>query len=424
MPTMKHARTCAADAALRFLAPSDRALTRRPQTTPGLSKKVCRKAFRDVATYLGLHRGLIHLLDTLIGNTKPHDWDDGWPISHISNRRLCRETGFKEAHVSAMIRKLHDLGIVNRRYAANGHRWVQRNEKDLIVAASGIDLSPIIALVPTWKHLFAREEEKRLAHEARCKAIIDRRKAICVALDAASGLGDERLDSIRKDLDEYVVPNARDARSLRRKGDEHLLRVEETLEELQAELHRLFEDVVASHDGTTVVTFEQDHIRTQSYPKSSSSTDCAEAQTSVQSPSAASGKKKGGGRGVPLPVARLPKAFPTLWARMSNDPAEWERELPHVAASVLHELGLREAVWHEWRAKLGPMIASLAVAITYERATTMGRHRMDDPSSAGGYFVGCARAAEAGEFMIAASIHGFADENERAERKALRDDAI
>ena len=422
MPTNTHACAQAANAALRFLAGSNSHPTRRPENTPGLPKRICRAAFKKVARHLGLKPNAVAVLDAILAPTKPKDWEDGWPVSYISNAKLMRDTDLRESQLSALIRRLHDMGIVNRRYAANGHRWAKRDPNGRIVEASGIDLSPMIAKAHEWQALAAREEEREAARKARCREIVDSASALRVALDTLDGFADDRLDEIAADL-HNALPR-RVTKLLLTKSDDEIAQLEEVVADLTAEVGRLCESLVKTQESGITVPQNRHHIRTPSQLDSSSSADCADAQTQVDTAMAVSDKEKGDAKGVRLPIYRLPEAFPNFWSSMGSDWNTALHELPHVAAGHLQELGLRESVWRDSRKRVGDVIASLAVALTYERLIAADRRRLDDPTSPGGYFVGCIRNAEKGEFNIAASIHGFAEANARTAKRALTDDAI
>lgn len=431
MPTMKLALPTGVNAALRRVAASDPVRARSAGNTArrarcgggdgpppkGMDRRIVRRLLDGLPAVLGMRASEVRILDLLVGRTRPADWKAGTPISYLGNAEIRDTTGFSDRTISRSIARLERFGVLTRAYTGSGHRKCHRDKAERIVAVSGIDLSPLITRHDEWKT--AVEEHRAHARErrARLTAVINRRRVLRDSLAELEGCGidDEVRDGL--ELAAHAIPDGKtQTRELRCLSDAEIAAIERRLDALTTRYERMCACLFSINKGTVMGDSDvTHHTRTQPQPNPSSTTGCADAQSSFDTPPAVSDRKKGN-RGRPrVSAALLSRAFPSFWEKVPDGCEMSPALLQMVAQDCLYDLGLREAVWSEWTGKVDPTVLSLAIALTYERATTDGPNRMADPARAGGYFVSCARRALEGSFFVEASIHACARRNDIAE---------
>ena len=121
-------------------------------------------ALKRVGAHIGLKAGDILLLDTLGAFTQAQDWEEGRrPIVWASNAYLMEQTGFSLSALKRHARRLAEAGVISFKDSPNGKRWGTRDKRGVIVAAYGIDLSPLRArqAAPTdfthFDHVYAMD---------------------------------------------------------------------------------------------------------------------------------------------------------------------------------------------------------------------------------------------------------------------------
>jgi replication initiation protein RepC len=148
---------------------------------PDIGKSEVAIALKRAAQPIGLTSTAYHVLDILLGLSKPDDWKgDNRPVVAISNEKLASYVGKSERTVIRAIKQLVEARILAYRDSSTGRRWVHRNDSGDITFAYGLDFTParvryreIKRQADEWQaHLNAVREAKRTVARLS-RAIVD-----------------------------------------------------------------------------------------------------------------------------------------------------------------------------------------------------------------------------------------------------------
>ncbi|MFC5991980.1 plasmid replication protein RepC [Limoniibacter endophyticus] len=165
---------------------------------PDTTKAEASITLKRAAPCLGIDGTVYHVLDILIGLTRPQDWQGtNRPIVAISNERLADYTMRSERTVIRCLRKLVEAGILAYRDSATGRRFVIRDDNGQQKAAFGLDFSPARARLTALKTMADAFKEK-----------LDRQREVRRALSGliqainlhASQLSLERQNTLQQEL--------------------------------------------------------------------------------------------------------------------------------------------------------------------------------------------------------------------------------
>ena len=148
---------------------------------PDFGKSEVAIALKRAAQPLGLTSTAYHVLDILLGLSRPDDWKgDNRPVVAISNEKLASYVGRSERTIIRAIKQLVEARILAYRDSSTGRRWVHRNDTGDITYAYGLDFTParvryreIKRLADEWQaELNAEREARRLVTKVS-RAIVD-----------------------------------------------------------------------------------------------------------------------------------------------------------------------------------------------------------------------------------------------------------
>ncbi|WP_084811378.1 plasmid replication protein RepC [Ensifer sp. BR816] len=127
---------------------------------------------KQAAPILGIDGTTYHVMDILLGLSRPEDWKgSGRPIVAVSNAKLAEYTMRSERTVIRCIRRLVEAGIAAYRDSSTGRRFVYRDTRGGIIAGYGIDFTPA-------RVRFAEIKEKVEAYRARLAAETEARRDV------------------------------------------------------------------------------------------------------------------------------------------------------------------------------------------------------------------------------------------------------
>ncbi|NKI61346.1 replication protein C [Labrenzia sp. PO1] len=174
---------------------------------PDIGKSEVAIALKRAAQPIGLTSTAYHVLDILLGLSKPDDWKgDNRPVVAISNEKLASYVGKSERTVIRAIKQLVEARILAYRDSSTGRRWVHRNDSGDITFAYGLDFTParvryreIKCLADEWQaHLNAVREAKRtvMRISRAIVDIVDATKDVDLTdfLDQMAGILDAEID--------------------------------------------------------------------------------------------------------------------------------------------------------------------------------------------------------------------------------------
>ncbi len=392
-------------------------------------KKQALLACKRVAAHIGLKASDMLLLDTFGAFTQTQDWEEGRrPIVWASNAYLMEQTGFSLSALKRHARRLVDVGVIAFKDSPNGKRWGHRDAEGHIVEAYGFDLAPLAARAEEFEILHGHlQAERQLCLRVKRQITITRRvirAKLEVALDRAiNGPWNGFSEAFQALLDR--LPK-------RTKGSDWLLDLLQRFTDLKEQVEAAFvkaEEVVempVENDSTDKVylptnTIEMNPKRSnnephipvtkQLHPVISNSSESEKAGgTALKLDSEPPGEtgqdewsmttKKP--RNTVLDLGTVLQACPgfTQMARDLGGYIKNWNQLHRVAGQVRPMVGVSEHAWTVAQEKLGPQLASAAMAMIFDKFND------GEVSSAGGYLRGMVEKAGAGELHLERSFYG------------------
>ena len=392
-------------------------------------KKQALLACKRVAAHIGLKASDMLLLDTFGAFTQAQDWEEGRrPIVWASNAYLMEQTGFSLSALKRHARRLVDAGVIAFKDSPNGKRWGHRDAEGHIVEAYGFDLAPLAARAEEFEILHGHlQAERQLCLRVKRQITITRRvirAKLEVALDRAlNGPWSSFSDAFQALLDR--LPN-------RTRSSDWLLDLLQRFSDLKEQVEAAFgkaEEVVempVENDSTDKVYLPTNTIKmnpkrsnnephilvtNQLHPVISNSSESEKASDvgakqeteppgeTEQDEWSTTAKKP---RGTVLDLGTVMQACPgfTQMARDLGGYIENWSQLHRVAGQVRPMVGVSEHAWTVAQEKLGPQLASAAMALIFDKFND------GEVSSAGGYLRGMVEKAGAGELHLERSFYG------------------
>jgi len=390
-------------------------------------------AIKRVAAHLGLKPSDMMLLDTFGAFTKPQDWEQSRrPIVWASNAYLMEQTGFSLSALRRHARRLVDAGLIAFRDSSNGKRWGHRDDQGYIIEAYGYDLSPLAARAEEFQHLFAQIQDDRQFCQRTKRQITITRRIIRAKVDQAlenalHGPWRELSATFEALLDKLPRGNATPERLLDvlewlselkdsveqafsaafKRGDEVVENTSQTQEQVSNETQYMTPKGV--NNGTHILNTKQLN------PVSSNTLDERKAKRAAQEPptpepaeskeikwSTFGTKKHRTDITVEIVMQSCPD-FAKMAYGLSGYVNDWN-ELHRAVGKIRAMIGISEPAWNLAQDRLGPYVASAAVALICDKYST------GDIASPGGYLRGMVEKAGAGELHLDRSFYGRLNE--------------
>lgn len=164
---------------------------------PDTSKSEVAILLKKAAPVLGIDGTTYHVMDILIGLSRPDDWHgDGRPIVAISNAKLAEYTMRSRRTVIRCLRQLVEAGIAAYRDSSSGRRYVYRDKKGAIETGFGIDFTPARVRLAELKAAVERYQQRLRAESAARRDIVRLSRAIKDLCGAFPHRRDQWLDEL------------------------------------------------------------------------------------------------------------------------------------------------------------------------------------------------------------------------------------
>lgn len=383
-------------------------------------------ALKRAAQPLGLSSTAYHVLDILLGLSKPEDWSGAnRPVVAISNEKLASYVGRSERTVIRAIKQLVEARILAYRDSSTGRRWVHRNDNGDITYAYGLDFTPariryreIKRLADQWQAELNAQREARRAVTKLSRAIVDIIEATTdvdlsdfrdqMTAIMESGKGVQEKMVLLQDLQDLLIEAV-------------------TAGHEQAQKSPNNQNMTGEHDMSVTPLFITNSQNSCTNKRTSASADETNPKTDAAygdeiapekeqaaGPGGKSGRntgQKGAGKADfthsgPLDavsISLLESACTTVQNDFGLSFKSWP-ELMSAAEVMRLGIGLSESAYAEACGRLGRQAAAAILAVVAEKA-------LRDPeriSSPGGYFRACCDRAAEGKLALARSLFGLA----------------
>lgn len=393
---------------------------------PDIGKSEVAIALKRAAQPIGLTSTAYHVLDILLGLSKPDDWKgDNRPVVAISNEKLASYVGKSERTVIRAIKQLVEARILAYRDSSTGRRWVHRNDSGDITFAYGLDFTParvryreIKRQADEWQaHLNAMREAKRTVTRLS-RAIVD-----IVDATKDADLGDY-LDQMSS-----ILESDRDIQD----KAQALLDLYDLVMEAVKEAAPHSPDMAKTHNSSC-----EDDMNVTPLSNTNSPDSCSDNRTSANADEfniktnvaygsemapereqAERGRgsyrrqseQKGPGEGNfvrsetldAVSISLLESACTSVQSDFGLSLKSWPDLIS--ATDVLRVgIGLSEKGFADACGKLGRHVAAAILAMVAEKAL----RDPDKISSPGGYFRACCERATEGRLALAKSLFGLA----------------
>ncbi len=392
---------------------------------PDIGKSEVAIALKRAAQPLGLSSTAYHVLDILLGLSKPEDWKgSARPIVAISNEKLASYVGRSERTVIRAIKQLVEAQVLAYRDSSTGRRWVHRNGTGDITFAYGLDFTParvryfeIKRMADEWQaELNARREAKRAVTRVS-RAIVD-------ILDVTS---DQSLSEFKGQMD-AILANDLDAQEKAvALQDLYDLLLEAAAEVQAAEKTPENNNMTGEHDKGVTQLFNtnspdsclNNRASANANEINSLTDDAYGAEIAPEREQA----EPGGGKSTSkhpqnrpigadfqrsasldaVSISLLESACTAVQSDFGLSLSSWP-ELISAAEVMRVGIGLSESAYANACGRLGRQATAAILAVVAEKA-------LRDPekiSSPGGYFRACCDRAAEGKLALAKSLFGLA----------------
>ena len=390
-------------------------MTHRPPPAP---KKALYRTIRDVATArlaLGLSRAAVDYLRRASECVSPDDLADGrapWCYERVDDMAL--NLGVDPRTVRNIEKRLADLGLVERRPMANGHRWAKRCRRTgELLWVHGISLKPLIERRDELAALATRIADDERAYRAtrqQVHALRARLKEVLAAAQAFPALAAlrDRTRAIHDAAPARLLRQVFDLDALRRIRAELALALD-ALAEAIASLDPAPDEAVEKFSEDDEISDAAEIPPRQKYDTTPNLYSCSRAD----SPSCREDKRTKGEAG------RKPDRHPgpQITARQVLDlaPGRWREALGEtgevdwamigfVATARRAELGVSEHAWRAGVEGMGSRRAAVCLAVLDANRA----HPTAPVRSVGGAFVAMTRRDATGELHLEPSIRWIA----------------
>jgi replication initiation protein RepC len=361
-------------------------------------------AFQEAEPYLGLPPHAFKLISFLVRQTMPVDWEEGsrpiaWPSARLQQEFL----GLSAARVKALNRALYEAGLFVIRDNEQGKRYGRRGPDKRIIEAYGFDLTPIAQRYDEFVHLAAEARAERNRMKDLRRRVTMARRAIRQTGEMLDELGPmpEGWRQLAADTAALTVAARRQERS------EELALVARSIERLKAEAEQWLRAASQSVDTSPEGLVCDPHTTTTNLSIDLKDTVIAAEGSSRGEGPAPTRQPTAPAIPVPMPKLNVERAYrlrvgdlcdlaPRLGELLNTGrSAPTMRDAVDAAGQGLrHELGVSVSLWHEACRVMGQEEAALALALVSTKPKGYFK------TTAGGYFAGMVRKAEANELHM------------------------
>lgn len=374
---------------------------------------------KRAAPAMGLSTADMMLIDRLMARTTKRDWEpDSRPMTWVMNETLADELGVSVSAVEKRVARLWKLGVVVMRDSASKRRKGKRDAAGRIVLRDtfGFDLSPLAVRFGEFKSVAEDFRRERAAcASALHRATVARRKVDQIVETAGEhGLWGSAWVEVQAQLAAAGVPR----RKLSVAAAEAIALASEAVE---ATARAVWESE-AKRLGKSMV----ERANIEGYPSKNCGpiykTEVQKEDVPVEEVARREGSscKVGAHEEVPAPAAKVAQEVERVDPRCVLDACPplqavatgrtWT-DIGNAAAAICGDYGISRRTWREARQVLGPVGASVALAVV--ASLPVARFRR----SPGAYFAGMIAAKRSGSLNLQASYWGMLD------RAGLRRDA-
>ena len=366
-------------------------------------------AFQEAEPYLGLPTHAFKLIAWLVKQTQGQDWEQGSrPIAWPSARRQAEYLGLSSARVKALNRALFEADIFVIRDNEQGKRYGRRGPNGRIIEAYGFDLSPLAVRYSEFVRIAAEARIERDHMKALRKRVTIARRAIRQAGELLAEAGPFPAGWAKLELEaaELVVAGREAARS------DELGLVATGLERRQVEAEQWVK-LAAQKTSKPVETNpegleNEPHITTTNLnPESNRDTVIAAEGSSRAArpvppapPTVPAARSE---RVLRLTPVQLLDLAPRLGRYVLAANPDWRVIVDAAGSGLRPELDISPSLWGEACRLMGRETAAVALAIVSTKAESHFSR------SAGGYFAGMVRKAEAGELHLERTLWALRD---------------
>lgn len=368
-------------------------------------------AFQQAEPYLGIPPQAYKLVSWLVKQTQNQDWEEGSrPIAWPSARRQQEFLALSAPRVKALNRALFEAGVFVIRDSETGKRYGRRvHPKGRIIEAYGFDLSPLAYRYEEFIRIAAEARAERDRMRSLRKRATCARRAIAQVGETLTALGSLPSQWHRLALETAdLVKKIQDARTsgslamivmgLETRKDQ----AEEWLRETARPVNSNPEGLVNEpHNITTNPSFDpKDTVRLGE--------ESSRGGEAISQPSTAADTSVDNSRDTVTfrPFERLEKLHPKELLELAPRLAEhvqeqypnWSDVCAAAQAQLRQDLGISQPLWGEACLKLGPVIATVALAIV---STKPKEHFA---RGAGGYFAAMVKRAKTGDLHLDRSL--------------------
>ncbi|MFB9171594.1 plasmid replication protein RepC [Roseibium salinum] len=383
-------------------------------------------ALKRAAQPMGLTSTAYHVLDILLGLSKPEDWKGtNRPVVAISNEKLASYVGRSERTVIRAIKQLVEARILAYRDSSTGRRWVHRNDTGDITYAYGLDFTParvryreIKRLADEWQAELNAEREARRAVTKLSRAIIDIIEAT-TDLDLsdfhdrmmsimACGKGAQEKMVLLQDLYDLLIEALTEGQKQAHNVDNY----QYTTGEHDTNVTQLFNTNSQDSCLNNRTSAHADEINTQPDDAYGAEIAPEREQAAGQCGKISRNTGRKGQREADftrsaaldaVSISLLESACTTVQSDFGLSLKSWA-ELLSAAEVIRLGIGLSQSAYSEACGRLGRQAAAAILAVVAEKA-------LRDPeriSSPGGYFRACCDRAAEGKLALARSLFGLA----------------
>ncbi len=393
---------------------------------PDIGKSEVAIALKRAAQPLGLTSTAYHVLDILLGLSKPEDWKgSGRPVVAISNEKLASYVGRSERTVIRAIRQLVEAQILAYRDSSTGRRWVHRNGSGDITFAYGLDFTPARI---RYRDIKRKADEWQAELNARREARRTITRVSRAIVDIIEATKDVDLSDFRGQM-EAILEGGKDIQDKAQALQDLYDLLVEALTEAENNDRKSAETGEKSCEPDTNVTLLSNtsspdsclNNRTFAHANEINNTtddasgaDMAPEKEQAEPLGAKSPHNAGRKRSREadfkasvaldaVSISLLESACTAVQGDFGLSFSSWT-ELMSAAEVMRIGIGLSEAAYAEACGRLGRQAAAAILAVVAEKA-------LRDPeriSSPGGYFRACCDRAAEGRLALAKSLFGLA----------------
>lgn len=379
-------------------------------------KSALHQTVRHVATArmaLGLSRAAIDYLRRATECVAPGDLTDGrtpWCYERVDDMALM--LGVDPRTVRNIEKRLHDLGLIERKPMANGHRWAKRCRRTgEILWVHGISLKPLIERREELTAMATRIADRERAYRAtrqQVHALRARLKETLVTAQEFSSLTElrDRTWSIYDAAPVRVTRQVFDLETLGRIRTELAIALDALTEALDIadESNLDSVDIKVIDDETSDAS---EILFLHKYDTIPNMYFCsrANAQTSLEKKEAKRKTKLKRHTEPQITAKGLLDLAPERWRDALNgvETIDWQT-VGFVAAARRAELAVSDHAWRTGIDQMGPRRAAICLALL----DTNRDHPTKPVRSVGGAFVAMTRRAETGTLHLEPSIRWIA----------------